>query len=284
MAVIGLVAHSGRPGAVALAARTAQWLESLGHEARPLDAGNSLRPGQPDSGEDDVDGVDLIVSLGGDGTMLRTVGVACPLGIPVLGVNFGHLGYLTVVEPDGLFHALTRFLAGDYQVEARMTLDIVVNEEGGAVPVLASTALNDVILQRCGSGHVVRVSVAVNGRPFVSYVADSVIVATPTGSTAYNLSARGPIVSPRARVQIVTPVAPHSLFDRSLVLDPTERISLRPMTDTTAELIIDGGPFCTLKPGQTVECTIGHRDALLVTFEDRDFQDILKRKFHLARA
>jgi NAD+ kinase len=281
VAVIGLVAHSGRPDAVALAAETADWLRALGHEARSLDAGDGLDV--LDADDVDVDGVDLIVSLGGDGTMLRTVGMACPRGIPVLGVNFGRLGYLTVVEPEGLHLALTRFLAGDYQVEARMTLDTVVHEEGGASPVLARTALNDVILQRCGSGHIVRVAVAVNGRPFVSYAADSVIVATPTGSTAYNLSARGPIVSPRARVQIVTPVAPHSLFDRSLVLDPTERISLGPAPDTIAELIIDGGPFCTLKPGQSVECAIGERDALLVVFGDRDFQDILKRKFHLAR-
>jgi NAD+ kinase len=122
----------------------------------------------------------------------------------------------------------------------------------------------------------------VNSVPFLTFASDSLILATATGSTAYNLSARGPIVSPRARVQIVTPVAPHSLFDRSLVLDPTERLSIAPASDTTADLVIDGATSAMVKSGQTVECAIGVRDALLVTFEDRDFQDILKRKFHLA--
>jgi NAD+ kinase len=271
MSAIGIVSHPQRADAIALATRKAEWLRSLGHEARFLDG--------PDP---DLSGLELVVSLGGDGTMLRAVGLACPRSIPVLGVNFGHLGYLTVVEPDGIEEALTRFLSGDYQVESRMTLDIAVRDEGSVETLLRRTALNDVIIQRGGRGHVVRVEVAVNERPFVSYVADSVIVATPTGSTAYNLSARGPIVSPRARVQIVTPVAPHSLFDRSLVLDPTERLSIGPVSDTTADLVIDGATSFTVKSGQTVECAIGFRDALLVTFEDRDFQDILKRKFHLA--
>ncbi len=272
MAAIGLVAHPQRPDAAELAAATSRWLAGLGHESRAVEFG----------AEANAPGLDLVVSLGGDGTMLRSVGMACPLGIPVLGVNFGHLGYLTVVEPDGLIPALERFLAGDYQVEARMTTDVVVREVDGAAPLRACSALNDIILQRPASGHVVRVAVAVNGSPFVSYAADSVIVATPTGSTAYNLSAHGPIVSPRARVQIVTPVAPHSLFDRSLVLDASERVTLGPLPDTTAELVIDGADGGTVKPGQLVDCVVGARDALLVTFGDRDFQDILKRKFHLA--
>lgn len=272
MAVVGFVAHPQRAAALSLAERTIGWLHGIGHEARRVDG----RAGDPS-------GVDLLVSLGGDGTMLHTVGLACPQGIPVLGVNFGHLGYLTVVEPDGLEPALRRWLDGDYQVESRMTIQVVVGEEGGAAPLLVRTALNDVVLQRSTGGHVVRVAMAVNDKPFVSYVADSVIVATPTGSTAYNLSARGPIVSPRARVQIVTPVAPHSLFDRSLVLDPTERLRLSPAPDTTAELVVDGGTCTTVKPGHAVSCIASSRDARLVTFSDRDFQDILKRKFHLGR-
>jgi NAD+ kinase len=277
MAAIGLVANIHRPAAVLLADRTAEWLRALGHEARPLDLDLD-----PDTKAALAAGLDVMVAFGGDGTMLRTVGVACPLGIPVLGVNFGRLGYLSFVEPDGLERALARFLAGDYEVEPRMTIDVVVREVGMGEPLLARSALNDVVLQRHRGGHVVRVAIEVNGRPFVSYAADSVIVATPTGSTAYNLSARGPIVSPRARVQIVTPVAPHSLFDRSLVLDATERISLGPEPETTAELVVDGAAGVTLKPGQSVDCVVGGRDALLVTFGERDFRHILKRKFHLA--
>ena len=174
--------------------------------------------------------LDLAVSLGGDGTMLRTVDLVSPAGVPVLGVNLGHLGYLTAVEPDGLRDALRRFLAGDYQVEARMTLDVSVTDDGGAGRHrrAARSALNDLVLQRPAGGHTVRTEVSVNGEPFLTFAADSLIVATPTGSTAYNLSARGPIVSPRARVQILTPVAPHMLFDRSLVLDAEDVIAISP--------------------------------------------------------
>ena len=164
--------------------------------------------------------------------MLRTVDLVSPAGVPVLGVNLGHLGYLTVVEPDGLRGRLCgASLAGDYQVEARMTLDVSLADDGGQglAPSSHRSALNDLVLQRRAGGHTVQAEVSVNDEPFLTFAADSLIVATPTGSTAYNLSARGPIVSPRARVQILTPVAPHMLFDRSLVLDADDVIAISPI-------------------------------------------------------
>jgi NAD+ kinase len=216
--------------------------------------------------------------------MLRTVDLVSPAGVPVLGVNLGHLGYLAAVEPDSLREALGRFLAGDYRVEPRMTLDVsVTNDLGDAGrAVLHRSALNDLVLQRPAGSHTVRAEVLVNDEPFLTFAADSLIVATPTGSTAYNLSARGPIVSPRARVQILTPVAPHMLFDRSLVLDAEDRISIAPIAGQPADLVVDGWMTVTLYPGQTLHCGKGERDALLVTFGERDFHKILKRKFNLA--
>ena len=273
MAGIGFVTHPQRAAARRLALQATAWLEALGHTTLLIDA---------DTPPPALSDLDLAVSLGGDGTMLRTVALVCPIGVPVLGVNLGHLGFLTTVEPDGLDEALRRFIAGDYQVEARMTEDVAVSDADNAEPVFVSTALNDVLLQRPGGGHTVRVAVEVNGRPFVSFAADSVMVATPTGSTAYNLSARGPIVSPRARVHIVTPVAPHSLFDRSLILDASEEVALLPIDDRPAELVVDGWCHGTFKPGHIVRCRQGRHDALLVTFGDRNFADILKRKFNLA--
>lgn len=272
MAAIGFVAHPQRPQARALAERAAAWLTELGHDTVMLD---------PDGPSDPAEGLDLAVSLGGDGTMLRTVAMVCPLRVPILGVNLGNLGYLTIVEPDGFDDALHRFIAGDYRVESRMTVDVVLTDEGAAEPILRRSALNDVLLQRPGGGHTIRVAVDVNDKPFLSFAADSVMVATSTGSTAYNLSARGPIASPRARVQIVTPVAPHSLFDRSLILDASEEVAFRPIDDRPADLVVDGLGLGTVKPGQVVRTSEGAHDALLVTFGDRDFQDILKRKFNL---
>jgi NAD+ kinase len=273
VAEIGFVTHPQHQAARDLAVHASGWLRALGHRTRSLD---------DDPPPDELEGLDLAVSLGGDGTMLRTVAMVCPMGVPILGVNLGHLGYLTTVEPEGLDTALRRFISGDHQVEARMTLDVSLSGDGESEPLLRRCVLNDVLLQRSGGGHTIRVAIDVNRRPFLSFAADSVMVATPTGSTAYNLSARGPIVSPKARVQIVTPVAPHSLFDRSLILDASEEVTLRPIDDRAADLVVDGWCFGTVKPGHIVRCCQGERDALLVTYGYRNFEDILKRKFNLS--
>jgi NAD+ kinase len=277
VAAIGFVAHTQREGAVSLAKETAEWLREQGHTATFLDAemerdGEATRP------------LDLVVSLGGDGTMLRTVDLVSPDEVPVLGVNLGHLGYLAAVEPEDLRRALGRFLEGDYHIECRMTLDVSVTDvcDGGVGTVLHRSALNDVVLQKTSPGHTMRTEVSVNGVPFLKFVSDSLILATPTGSTAYNLSARGPIVSPLAQVQILTPVAPHMLFDRSLVLDADEAVSIVPVGDQGAFVVIDGWLTTTLRPGQTIHSRRGSNDARLVTFGERDFHRILKSKFGLA--
>ncbi|MDA8045462.1 MAG: NAD(+)/NADH kinase, partial [Actinomycetota bacterium] len=226
-------------------------------------------------------GWDLAVSLGGDGTMLRAVDLVCGEQLPVLGVNLGRLGYLTVVEPAGLRDALGRFLSGDYRVESRMTLEVVFSSPHGDPPGQRHSALNDVVLQRTQVGHTMHTEVTVNSVPFLTFASDSLILATPTGSTAYNLSARGPIVSPRARVQVLTPVAPHMLFDRSLVLDAEEVVTVTAAGDQPVDAVVDGWHAATLAPGDSVHCRQGPQDALLVTFGERDFHHILKSKFDL---
>ncbi len=276
MAVIGFVVHSHREAALLLAKETAEWLDEQGHEseihATGAEADQECTPG----------GWDLAVSLGGDGTMLRTVDLVCGAEIPVLGVNLGTLGYLTVVEPSGLRPALERFLSGEYQVEPRMTLDVSFSSPHGDPPPAAPrSALNDVVLQRTQVGHTMHTEVAVNSVPFLTFASDSLILATPTGSTAYNLSARGPIVSPKARVQVLTPVAPHMLFDRSLVLDADEKVTITATGEQPVDVVVDGWHWATLAPGQSVHCCRGRKDALLVTFGERDFHHILKSKFDL---
>jgi NAD+ kinase len=156
-----------------------------------------------------------------------------------------------------------------------------VTVEGGEGPV-SKVALNEAVLERTASGHTVRLAVDVNGRFFTTYVADAMIVATPTGSTAYNLSARGPIVSPRHRALLLTPVAPHMLFDRTLVLDAGETIRLEVIGERDATLTVDGTQLGVLRAGTAVTCTAGPHDARLVTFGQRDFHQILKTKFGLA--
>jgi NAD+ kinase len=282
MTVVALVPHPVRKEAIELALRVAHWLEEQGHEVRVPDEDVRATPlakwAWPS--KELTAGLDLAVSLGGDGTMLHAVQLVCGADVPVLGVNVGHLGYLTAVDPPLLTEALARFLAGDYQIERRMMLDVRVT--CGTEDVTGVTALNEASIERTGSGHTVHLGIDINARPFMTAAADGMIVSTPTGSTAYNLSARGPIVSPRHRALILTPVSPHMLFDRPLVLDPDETVDLEVLEGRPAVLVVDGRTVAALAPGDAVHCRASSHDALLVTFDGRDFHQILKAKFHLA--
>jgi len=280
MTTIAFVVHPHHPDAPSIAAVAEEWLTARGHGV--VHVGDlSAHPSPPS-----LDGsVDLAVSLGGDGTMLRTVALAGAHGIPVLGVNLGRLGYLTEVEPQGLNAALERFLAGQYTLETRMTLEVTPEpadpgrRRAGEGPILV---LNEAVVEKTVPGHTIRVAASIAGRPFVTYVADGLLVSTPTGSTAYNLSARGPIVSPGLRAVVLTPVSPHMLFDRSVVLEPEQWIRLELMGPRPALLVLDGEGAQVLEPGDAVVCRVGPTPARFVTFGPRDFFSILRARFHLA--
>jgi NAD+ kinase len=264
------------------AGRAARYLADQGVEVRlPTPYAEAI--GLPELAHDletFAHGLDFVVSLGGDGTMLRTVDLVAPEGVPVLGVNLGQLGYLTEVEPAQLEDALRRALAGEFDISERMMLSVVVDSDG-----LASgkwLALNEAVLEKCSSGHLVRLAVSINGKFFTTYAADGVIVATPTGSTAYNFSAQGPIVSPSHRCLILTPVSPHMLFHRSLVLGPEEELEFEVTSQLPVGLVLDGREVGRLSPGDSVTCTQGPRPARLMTFQPRDFHQVLKAKFGLA--
>jgi NAD+ kinase len=283
MATFAMIVHQERPAAAELAHEMARWLVAQGHEVRipAADAPHLVDLAEwAAPAETLTDGLDLAVSVGGDGTMLRAVHAVVGAGAPVLGVNLGHLGYLTEVEQGGWKEALERFLEGDYHVEERMTLDVEVHRSGDAAP-LHREALNDAVVEKLEAGHTVRLGVSIDERPFVSYAADAVIVATPTGSTAYNLSAGGPIVSPLLSALVITPVAPHLLFDRSMVLAPGESVRLDVLAGKAA-LAIDGQTLGQLAPGDFLRCAAGSHAARLVGFGDYDFRQILKAKFGLS--
>ncbi|HUB69260.1 MAG TPA: NAD(+)/NADH kinase [Acidimicrobiales bacterium] len=277
MAHIGLAPHPERAASGEAAKKTAQWLEESGHTAVILQ-----EPG-PGAGEAaETKDLDLLVSMGGDGTMLRSVGLVVGKGVPVLGVNFGAFGYLAAAEPEGLRHAIERFLSGDYHLVRRMTVDVLVIPEDRAAPRFRATGLNDVVLARPSGTHTISTSVTISSERFLSYAADSMIVSTATGSTGYNFSARGPIISPKLRCLVLTPVSPHMLFDRSIVLDSSDTVSLRVEGRSNAELIVDGVRLGELEVGEQLVCSAGASDAVLVTFGDRSFESVLKSKFRLA--
>jgi NAD+ kinase len=223
---------------------------------------------------------DVVLSLGGDGTMLRSVRLLEGAAVPLLGVNLGSLGYLTEVEPDHLEDALAKFAAGatsgKWTLDERMMLDVAVN--GRRV----GRALNEAVVEKAESGHTVRLLARIDGEPFTYYAADGLIVATPTGSTAYSLSARGPIVSPRHRAMLLTPVSPHMLFDRTLVLDPSEVIEIEVTGHRLAELTLDGQATVSLDDGDVVRCEPSDATANFVRFDGERYHQILKAKFGLA--
>lgn len=281
MTAVGLVVHQVR--AVELAASVVEWLEDRGHEVR-LTSEDAQLLGRPDLGVAEADlarGLDLVAAFGGDGTILRAVDLAAPEDVPVLGVNLGQLGYLTTVEPDGVRMALKRFLAGSYTLEERMRLQVLITRAGEEPEQLA--ALNEAVVEKSVMGHTVRLDVDLDGKPFTSYVADGLILATPTGSTAYAFSVRAPIVDPRHRAVVLAPVAAHMLFDRSLVLGPGCEVRVTVAGDRRAGVSIDGRPGGPLEPGDSVVCRAHPRPARLVTFGTHDFHAVLRTKFGLGR-
>jgi NAD+ kinase len=277
MATIAILLHHERREAHTLAIEAVDWLTARRHEVR-LPKEDAAIIDRADLGVEEEalpDDCDLAVSLGGDGTMLRTVDLVASEGVPVLGVNVGQLGYLTEVEPSELFTALERVFRGEHRIEERMMLDVRVGDS------LQKLALNEAVIEKTPAGPV-RLLLALDGEFFTTYAADGVIVATPTGSTAYSFSARGPIVDPVHRAMVITPVSPHMLFDRSMVLAPEATVRLEVQGHRPALVSTDGQRLAELTDGQAVECTAASIPAKLVRFGGNNFHRILKAKFGLS--
>ena len=280
---VGVVVHPGRPPAAELAKQLAGWADEHGIELRALaserhcfdDEVPCLEPSEFPTG------LDLVVALGGDGTLLRALGLILTAQVPALGVNAGRLGFLAEVEPNGLAAALEAVLAGRYRVDRRTTLAAKVVVDGQEVA--EDLAVNDVVLEKAARERLAAVAVRLgDGGPFARYAADGVMVASPTGSTAYSFSAGGPIVSPRLDALLLTPIAPHMVFNRSLVLHPDEAVRLEVLPDNPVIESVDGRAVRELPPGAVVEVRRGRQDALLVRIEPADFYRLVRTKFRLA--
>lgn len=281
MSSVLFLVHPAQPEAKDLAALARMWWE--GHDYDVF-VGTRTDPRPPPVP------YDFAVSFGGDGTMLRTVQLALPGQTPIVGINLGRMGYLAEVEPAGMHMAFESLLAGDFEVEERMALDVAIRRAGAGPPGADSTdagggpwtALNEAIVERSTAGHTIRVAVDIARRRFLTYMADGLLVCTPTGSTAYNLSARGPVVSPNLRALVLTPVAPHLVFDRSLVLGAEEPVTLTLLEGPAARLVVDGSKVEPLAEGDAVVCSAAATAARFVTFGERDFHAVLRSRFSLA--
>ncbi len=275
--VVGHPRYAGMSGAVG----------EIGAFARErglvLQAEEELLPLLPEAAALDPSALDLLVTLGGDGTLLRGARLVAGLGTRLLGVNLGHLGFLTSIPPRDLRPSLDAVLRGDYWLDERGTLEAVV--EGSDGP--AFTALNDVVVHLSGMARLIRIALYVGedeAREHIgSYSADGLILATPTGSTAYSLSAGGPIVAPGMECILATPISPHSLTIRPLVVPATSvvRVEILPPRDS-AILTVDGQQSAEVPTGRSVLVRRGPAPVRLVRFTGQSFFATLREKLHWA--
>lgn len=226
--------------------------------------------------------VDLLITLGGDGTLLHGARLVAPHRCPVLGINLGHLGFLTSIAPSEMAAHLPLLFRGEYWLDERFTLEAQVARSSGGVGA-AYVALNDAVLHKGGLARVVRLAIHVGDDELevATFSADGVIMATPTGSTAYSLSANGPIVVPSVDCIVATPICPHTLVVRPLVLPPDAVISVRSVSPTTELILtVDGQDGERLGPGDRLVVRRGHASVPLVRFPGQHFFTTLRRKLN----
>lgn len=241
-----------------------------------------LRDIVPGTGDLDPDNIDLLVTLGGDGTLLRGARLVSEKHIPILGVNLGYLGFLTSVAPNEMEGALQGLRNGDYWLDVRFTLEASVIDRNGAAGA-SYHALNDAVLHKGGFARVIRLAVYVGEEQeeIGSYSADGIIIATPTGSTAYSLSAAGPIVVPTVDCIIATPICPHSLVLRPLVLPSDQEIRIEILSDATELMLtVDGQDGEPMSAGSALIVRKGRATVPLVRFGDQSFFSTMRRKLH----
>lgn len=310
MECIGVVVHHGKDVALAAAEVVRGWARSHGMACVELDVWDEPVPPVPGDLKPD-----LIVTIGGDGTFLRGVRAGAAGNSLVLGIDVGRVGFLTEVTVEEIPNALKAVCAGDFEVDERMVLtgrashplsippeiEALIRYGRGPVPPpcpvpqengdngwgvrLNLAALNDIVFEKLSRDRQASVAVYVMGRHFASYSADALIVSTPTGSTAYNFAAGGPILSPSMDALVFTPVAPHMIFDRSLILGGDQRIGVRVLERSGPVTVsVDGQLRGVLEPGDWVSVYAAAQRARLVRTHDTDFLARVRQRFHLADA
>jgi NAD+ kinase len=280
----GLVARLTLPAALAALAEAAEWLSA--HGCAPIIEQESARAAGladrwPAAPRDLLpQKAEVIIAFGGDGTLLEAASTVAhsPADPPLLGVNLGHLGFLTEVSRADMTAALEALISGSSHTETRAMLGGCVTRGGGKLA--SHLALNDVVITRGALSRMIEMDVAVDGRHVCHIKADGVIVATATGSTAYNLSAGGPIVHPSVDAFVLTPIAPHTLTQRPLVLPASARLELRPVIEPQSDIVLtfDGQFGLPLQAGDVVDVARAPRRLRFVRTSARTHFDMLREK------
>ncbi|MDT0353750.1 NAD kinase [Pseudonocardia charpentierae] len=287
-----VVLHAGRATNRYTAAAVARRLAADGVRLRMLDdewkqvaplLGDlppDLIPRVVDARPGCAEGAEVALVLGGDGTLLRAAETARPVGVPLLGVNLGHVGFLAEAEQESLNEALRAIIDGGYEVEERMTVDAVAFVNGAEIA--RSWALNEVSVEKSSRERILEVVLEVDCRPLSAFGCDGVLCSTPTGSTAYAFSAGGPILWPQVQALLLVPSNAHALFARPMVISPDSQVAIEiQLTGPPAVLDCDGRRTAALPPGARVEVTQGATPVRMVRLDGRPFTDRLVRKFDL---
>ncbi|MCL6614884.1 MAG: NAD(+)/NADH kinase [Firmicutes bacterium] len=278
MRTVGLLPHEGKPEAIAAAGDLIEVLLSAGFVPR-LEKGLAERLGFPRFGVEPAEftkGLDLAIALGGDGALLRAARRVYPEEIPLFGINFGHVGFLAEVEAREVPEAVARLRAGDYRLEDRFMV-----RAGCARPDCPPVVgLNDVVIAKGGHARMISLEIALNGVVLTEYRADGLIVATPTGSTAYSLSAGGPILHPALAALVVTPVCAHALHARPLVIGADDVVTVRVLAPHDEVILVaDGQEAIALAPGDQVHFGRAEAVTRLVRFAGPGFYELLRERF-----
>ncbi|HET7341303.1 MAG TPA: NAD(+)/NADH kinase [Methylomirabilota bacterium] len=279
MTRVGLVAKPDAKEAQAVLLTLLDWLAGRGLSAILEKETAGLVPGAavPAARKSDLPGqVDLLVVLGGDGTLLSMARAVGDLGVPILGVNFGGLGFLTATTLDELVPALETLLAGGMAIEERMLLTARLRRDGQACGEYL--ALNDVVITKSAMSRIIDLRVSVDGQHAINYRADGLIISTPTGSTAYNLSAGGPILFPTMDAVVLTPIAPHTLSNRPVVLPGAQRVEVTLLVEQEVMLTMDGQVGVPLRERDVVEVQKAPARIRLIRFPQKDFFSVLRTK------
>ena len=284
MSNIFVIAHHTRPEVPELLGALQRWAKTSNHMVW-MPHGDAQAHGLKDVGSDrHAMDADLVVSLGGDGTVLRAVHLLDGAPVPILGVNVGTLGYLTELDPTDFIRSMQIWSDGvigtDFIIDQRMMLHVTLHRADGSGSS-AWRALNEAVLEKQQSGHTIWLDLVINNQDFARYSADGLIVSTPTGSTAYSMSARGPVVSPRHRALVITPVSPHMLFDRALVLDPQESVHIKVVGTRPVDMAIDGRRVTSLSADDVVVYAPDTCSAHFLRFSVPKFHQIVRAKFGL---
>jgi NAD+ kinase len=275
---VGIFAKPNAPAAIRLVPELLAWLDRRGVTVRMDDVAASYGSSPNGLPRPDVaEGCDLAVVLGGDGTLLSAARSLAGRAIPLLAVNLGGLGFLTAIPVPDLFPELERALTGIHQLTRRRLLQVAVKREDRVVA--RYQALNDVVIAKSSIARIVDLDVWAGDSFVCEYKADGLIVSTPTGSTAYSLAAGGPIIFPTVAAVCITPICPHTLTNRPLIIpaDLTVRV-VSHMKDEDSFLTVDGQVGGALEPGDVVECTASKSEVLLVQTPDKTFFDVLRQK------